>query len=470
MRPDPLHQQLLSFAALRGRRVVVAVSGGRDSMVLLHALHAIQTQAALTLHVATFDHRLRAESQADAAFVAAWCAQHNIPCTIGTAAVRDEAAARQENIEATARRLRYGFLAATARTQGATALVTAHHADDQAETVLWHVVRGTGLDGLGGMAEAAPCPFAPDLTLYRPLLSLARADLHAYQQRHAVPFREDSSNADLAYTRNRLRHEVLPALAQLNPSVTQALVRLAANARDAQHAVDQQLEQALRIHAVCAQDGWRVPRRVFLAWARAVQARFVQRAFYALAPDAELGHERVQRALALAAQGRGDRVVELPAGVRVRVRASMFCVERTPPAFAAVLLPEGHAPQELTYGAPVRLAAHTLTMHAAPQPNAIAQLHLPAGVTVRLRARQTGDAWQPKGLGGHKQTLKKWFIDHKVPLAVRARVPLLEVNGRIAAVILREGWHISDAAAVTADAPATAFFTLEEQPTNRICS
>jgi tRNA(Ile)-lysidine synthase len=258
---------------------VVGVSGGADSVALLRALRACD----VPLAVAHVNHKLRgSDSDADEAFVRDLCAALGVECHVK--AVDVAALAAGDNLEATARRVRYDFFAEVARATGAQWIATAHTADDQAETVLHRIVRGTGLQGLRGIAAERqptppaeepnpPAPFpkteggahAPNLpragllsgsataepppsllgkgagglgsSLYRPLLAASRADVLAYLASINQSHREDGSNADTRFTRNRIRHELLPLLKSFNPDIVSALARLAEHATEAHEVI-----------------------------------------------------------------------------------------------------------------------------------------------------------------------------------------------------------------------------------------
>ncbi len=222
--------------------VVVAVSGGSDSVALLHVLYQLTAEWGLTLHVAHLDHNLRPASAADACFVAQLAHRWQLPFhhqQLPVAALTDNGA----GVEAAARRARYRFLTEVATTvtpPGQPPMIAlGHHADDQAETVLMHLVRGSGLRGLGGMRwvsqrligdlwpEAPPAQGPQLIRLVRPLLGVQRADLLHYLQTHDLTWCEDSSNADQTFVRNRLRHTVLPDLAMINPNIIDTLARTA---------------------------------------------------------------------------------------------------------------------------------------------------------------------------------------------------------------------------------------------------
>ena len=201
----------------RGETILCAVSGGADSRCLLHLLWSGQEEGGYHVAAAHFDHCLRGEeSRRDAAFVADWCRERQIPCHLGEGDVAREAEESGEGVEAAARRLRYAFLEDTAQKIGAGRIATAHNADDNGETLLLHLVRGSGLQGLTGIPPRRG-------NLVRPLLTTLRADIADYLERHGVPHVEDSTNTDTRYSRNFLRHQVMPLLRELNPNLTAAL-------------------------------------------------------------------------------------------------------------------------------------------------------------------------------------------------------------------------------------------------------
>jgi tRNA(Ile)-lysidine synthase len=216
--------------------VLVAVSGGADSVALLRALHRLKTGGRGRLVVGHFNHAWRGEeSDADERFVHDLAAELGLPCE----SARGEppaSSASGEGAESIARRDRYAFLQATAEHCGARYIATAHTADDQAETVLHRILRGTSVAGLSGMPRVRQ--LGSWTTLIRPLLSLRRSEVLAYLERIRQPFRSDLSNLDLSFMRNRIRHELLPLLAKrYNASVTEALLRLSSLAAEGQQVV-----------------------------------------------------------------------------------------------------------------------------------------------------------------------------------------------------------------------------------------
>ncbi len=218
-----------------GDPVVAAVSGGADSMALLHLLAAFSKtlEQPLRMIVAHLNHGLRGhESDADAEFVQKSARQLGLDCVVDHRDIAALSASRGSGIEETSRHERYAFFERVCLLRGASTVAVAHHADDQAETVLHRVVRGTGLRGLAGMPMMRPLTVGSTIRLIRPLLPFTRSTLREYLASQQIAFREDRTNADHEPLRNRIRHAVLPLLEQqLNPQVRGALLRLAEQAR-----------------------------------------------------------------------------------------------------------------------------------------------------------------------------------------------------------------------------------------------
>jgi tRNA(Ile)-lysidine synthase len=220
------------------RPILVAVSGGADSMAVLRGLHELQGDLKLVLRVAHLDHQLRGQAaRDDADWLDRVCRSLAIPCSVGRADVASLARCSGRGIEETARDERYRFLEETARTLECGTIALAHTADDQAETILHHILRGTGLSGLRGIARERTLDSG--IRLFRPLLDVARSVVLDYLAHLRQDYREDESNRDEAYTRNRIRHQLLPLLENLyNPHVRQTLRRLGQQASDAQAALE----------------------------------------------------------------------------------------------------------------------------------------------------------------------------------------------------------------------------------------
>lgn len=236
-----------------GGRILLAVSGGADSVALLRGTVEVAEAGRVEPVVAHLDHGLREESADDAACVRALAGSLGLECHVERRDVAALAEERGTGLEETARDVRYEFLRATAEHTGCEAVALAHTADDQAETVLHHVLRGTGLAGLRGMPRERP--LGDRWRIVRPLLDVTRAEVEAYLGEIGQDFREDGSNADERFTRNRLRSRLLPLLeTEFNPNVRTALLRLAKQADDASAVVDELATAWLRCTVVAESD------------------------------------------------------------------------------------------------------------------------------------------------------------------------------------------------------------------------
>ena len=237
----PLPTQLAGFwppAAWRDVHVLVAISGGRDSIALLHLLKGLKSGGAGEIVAGHLNHGLRKEADDDERFVRKQCIDWQVPLEVGHADVAGAAKSGGDGIEAAARNARYEFLLQTAHRTGAGFSGTAHAADDQVETILPRILRGTGIAGLRGMLPARPLD--DGVTLVRPLLNVRREAIDQYIQAEGLSFREDASNDDLQFTRNRIRRDLLPKLrAEYNVGIDDALLRMADLAAECGSVIDE---------------------------------------------------------------------------------------------------------------------------------------------------------------------------------------------------------------------------------------
>ena len=384
--------------------LVVAVSGGTDSVALLLLLSGFAPELGLDLHVAHFDHRLRPRASAkDAAFVADLAQSHGATIRIGRAE-------RAPTSEDEARELRYAFLRRAAREAGAALIATGHTRDDQAETVLLHATRGSGLAGLAGMR-----PRRDDIV--RPLLTIGRSDTVAICADARIAPREDRSNRDPRYARNRIRHKVLPELERINPQVRAALARLADAAAEVADASRAAAEQALAaatagdVIDLARLDGPHRDLAVALAWQRATGKPL---------------SARHRRALAtLTAARAGSATLDLPGGRALREYGALRIeLPRTsvPPGPAS---PAGAGPRAtgrpLAAGRPVEWGGWRITVNTTPPaddgPFAVPA---PPGALV-VRSRRPGD----RLAGRLRIKVQDLFTDLKIPARARAGYPLV---------------------------------------------
>jgi tRNA(Ile)-lysidine synthase len=416
--------------------LVVAVSGGPDSLVLLDVLTRLYP--AQRLIVAHLDHGLRPTSADDAAAVAQEASARDLRYVGERVAVGEAGRPTGLSLEAAARATRYDFLARAARAAGAAAVVVGHHADDQAETILLHLLRGAGLGGLRGMSAAAPLPGSPDLWLLRPLLGVERATIEAYCAAAGLRPTYDASNSDPTFTRNRLRHELLPLLATYNPRITQQLRETGAIAAAEDALLTALAEVAWGEIALPSPVGQAALRRE--EWRRqplALRRRLLRRAVAACRLTAtDVGFQAIEAARRTAEGAASGGRVSLPGGVVMNVgyEALIFYRGTTEQGND---WPQLAAPAPLAVPVPgiVALAGGwRLTAEALPHPDLdaiaanadpwTAAVALDPHTTLVVRPRAPGERIRPLGLGGATR-LKEVMIDRRIPAAARALWPLV---------------------------------------------
>lgn len=411
-----------------GERALMAVSGGPDSTALLVIAARLRQSLGLDLAAAHFDHMLRskAEAQEDEAYVRRLADCLGLPLTCGRGDVAAKARRARLSLEDAARRLRYRFLAQTAHQIGASVVLLGHTLDDQAETVVLHILRGSGLDGLAAMRPRSPWPFARGPEAARPLLCLRRSDTQRYCLELGLAPRQDPTNELLAPWRNRVRHEVIPTLRRFNPQVETALARLAEAA-----ALD-----TARLEAEAAEIWPQVAHTqkgsVVLQAAQmvhldpAVRFRILRRAFQRAAgrtTDLEAAH--VEAMLSLLRCGRGK--ASLPWGVMASLAAGQLTLSRGAVCRAKPLPHTTLAVPGATEAGPWHVETRILRTPVDVLSGGRWVAHLDATAVhgpLFVRARRPGDRLRPLGLHGEKK-VQDILVDDKVPAEERDTVPLL---------------------------------------------
>ncbi|MCP4594211.1 MAG: tRNA lysidine(34) synthetase TilS [bacterium] len=422
-------------------RMIVGVSGGADSMCLLHALVGLNRRPsyALDLHIAHLNHQLRREeADADAAFVQAAADGLGLPCTIESVDVAASARQRGISVEEAGRAARYAFFERLCPRTGAEYVALGHQADDNAETVLQRMLRGTGLRGLAGIPRSRPLSSGSLVRLVRPLLRHGRRAILEFNAAEAVPFREDATNSGSEPMRNRLRHEILPLLAErVNPQVRDALLRLSEQARWVNEYVDRTAQSAFdplvieHTDQALALNAGALSRK-----SRIMQAELVRRAIAAF----ELGEQDVSfthlsAVVDLLSDPASGKQLHLPGGMIVskiynrlifavptdepRETLASEIVVRIPGRTA---MPRHGVELTCTY-AELPAGGAADAMHAAhPQEEWFDAdaVHLP----LIVRHRRPGDRFWPLGAPGSKK-VSEFLIDAKVDPAERARLALL---------------------------------------------
>ena len=458
---DRVHREV--EAALRGpaagaSSLVVAVSGGPDSMALLHALLHLRCRLGLSLRGAHLDHGLRGDAGADdAAFVAGVFDAAEMPCDVEKADVAAYRTAHRLSLEQAAREVRYAFLARVYREHGADAIALGHTADDQAETILMHVVRGSGLTGLRGMeASSSRRVEGTEVRSVRPLLGITRADTEAYCRTLGLRPRMDESNRSPQFTRNRVRAELLPLLEELNPSVRDALLRLSTAATRELSYLDSEAEKVWEDAADVRQDRVALDRRTVSRLPTALRTHLLRRAVGAVKGDLEGVHMRHVDDMMRLLKGPAGRAIDLPGGLRFHVCYDEVIIAHADAELCPLPRLEGEHP--LAVPGETSAGNWTVDVRLVDNPgadalrdagdgrgeafeNPVARLS-PGAISggLVLRTRWPGDRFHPLGAPGSKK-LKDFMGDAKVPASWRDRVPLL-VNPRGIAWVA--GWRIAE--------------------------
>lgn len=406
----------------RGETVLCAVSGGLDSMCLLNLLARWCGERQGRVIAAHFNHQLRSTADRDEVFVREYCESREIPFIAGRGDVN--ALAKREGLsrEEAARNLRYAFLRQEAERAGGVRICTAHHADDNAETVLLNLVRGTGLTGLTGMARGQD-------GVVRPLLDVTREELVAYAAAHGIPHVEDETNADLdAAARNFLRLQVMPLLKQLNPRSVEHMNSTARQLRVVDHSLEEEARRRTA-HVEAREGRVTLSRRELLESPPSVRPRMLLRLFDLLGVGRkDIGAVHIQALLDMVprtAHGKESRL-SLPHGVTARYCREWLILETRPqPLTETQLMP----------GCPLRWGDYTLTLldHREGQGLALRERTAYEDWAVTVAPVVPGDRLTLPGARGGR-SIKRLCLDRHIGLSERDRLPAIYADGRLAAV------------------------------------
>jgi len=426
-------EQLLRFTAKhnmlpKGSYVLCAVSGGADSMCMLSMLDKLAQEGAIRIAAAHFDHGLRGEeSDRDAEFVRNFCASHDIAYFFGAGKVREFAQQKRISIETAARELRYDFLRKTAERAGADRIATAHTADDNAETVLLNLIRGAGLKGLCGIPPVRG-------NIIRPILSFTREQVIEYLNERGIPHVEDSTNSETIYTRNKLRQNIIPLLKEFNPRFLEALSETSEMVGEDETYLSSLANEVL----------WKAKREVCCLRLSADELRKLPKPIAArvvMGASEELGAS-ITRTLV-------DGVTELAFSDNPSAKRSFAGGLTVLREYGYIIFTK--LPVEIKTFAPVKLALEKTSsvpelglgftyVSGVPKEKIYNSFNtflfkkeaICGNITVR--PRKSGDKISFGGKKGTK-TLKKLFIDEKLPLRLRESVPVLSDEKGVIAVL-----------------------------------
>lgn len=396
--------------------VIAAVSGGVDSMVLLDLLAG---EAGRPLVVAHFNHQLRgAESDGDETAVAERARAYGAAYHAGRADTAGEAALRRQGIQETARDLRYAFLRGLKESLGADRIATAHHADDNAETILLHLLRGSGVQGMAGIPV-----YRKDDGIIRPLLFARREEIEAYAREEGIPFRNDSSNAKDAYTRNAIRHRLVPLLRELiGPSVVDIISRSGENIRAAAAFIDEEVRRARASCLLPGSDGairFSIPGLLTLH-------PFLRR-HVLLGSGAELESAHVEAILGLAEGASGGRI-QLPGGFEAaRDREEIIIRPRRTDEEFSIAVEPGREYRVAEFRFASAFVDRAGQIPGTGRTTEYVDADRIASRPLRLRSWRDGDAFVPLGMSSRKK-ISDFFVDEKVPVQEKHRVPILATD------------------------------------------
>jgi tRNA(Ile)-lysidine synthase len=461
------------FPRLPKSPLILGVSGGADSLALLDILVRLR----YPLVVAHFNHLLRPEASDDALAVKRVAAKMRVPLVLGADDVARHAREFHLSIEEAARELRYRFLFEQAEKHKAAAVLVAHNADDQVETVLMHLLRGAGLDGLTGMTVyALPNPWSETIPLIRPMLGVWRSEINAYCLERSLHPLTDATNADTTFFRNRLRHELIPELETYVPGFRRRLHQTA-DLLAADRALLDDLTAAAwdKVTAEARGDFVTFNRLDFSQQPLALQRRLIRRAVTCLRPEArDVSFALVHRTLDFIASPTRTRQIDLGLGLRLSIEGETLLLAAWeadlpaadwPQISEAVVLP---VPGEAELGSGWVLRAEMLSdgqdaLRAARGNRDPYRAWVDLGKrqpSLIVRPRHPGERFQPLGLGGHSLKVSDFMINKKIPQRARSGWPLVTAGDEIVWI---PGYQLAHAFRLTEQAGQVILLRLERR-------
>ncbi len=416
-----------------GQKVVVGVSGGADSMALIHLLGQIRDQIPLSLVVVHINHGIRGKAaEEDAAFVENFARAWDLKCFIKEAQVPRLAREWGVSEEEAGRKVRYDFFEEVRRQVGGHRIALAHHRDDQAETILHNIIRGTGLGGLSGIKPVR------DGLIIRPLLQVSRQEIENYCHIHGIEYRDDHTNEEVIYTRNRIRHRLIPMIEEhFNPNFSETIVRMGDLLRDDEEFLLHYSQEAFSQIAHQGQGEIKISLSGFNRYPRAVQGRIIRRGLELLKKNL-MGMEQIhiESVVDLAQALKVGSTLDLPEGIKAwkdyeYLVLSMEKAQGVLPDFqyelkvpGRVFIPEigVEISAEYLVASPEDFMDNTNVLDRSNRCIYIDVDAIKGGLCVRNR--RSGDRFKPLGLGGTKK-LKDFFIDNKIPRHKRDSIPLV---------------------------------------------
>lgn len=417
-----------------GDVVLVALSGGPDSVCLLSTLHTLSDDLGIKLHAAHLDHMFRGrESAREAHFAAETAGRLGVPITAEALDVPAFCRDRGMSAQAGAREARYAFLSRVAEKVGAARIAVGHTASDQAETLLMRLVRGAGASGLSGIPPVRGM-------IIRPLIDVTREEVLAYLDQNGLEFVTDPSNTKPVYTRNRIRLQLMPAFSLFNPSIVQTLAEEAAILRDD----DEALEACISTHipSVIEQAAGiiRIRREAFNSLLPAIRRRILRKAVEAAIGSRDISYNKIEEALGFISSAQTGRVMSLAAGLAMeREYENMLIRPATEPqGFCIMLRVPG-----VTEATEINMKVETIVVKTDQAISEADEKSVWQAVfdydkivlPLYMRSRRPGDRFYPAGMGGKGKKLQDFLTDEKVPRRLRDSLPILATEEEIAWVV-----------------------------------
>ncbi len=429
-----------------GERVLVAVSGGIDSTVLFHMMLKLSEQMRLKLGIVHFDHGLRDSSKDDAAFVLELAKEHRLKAYIGKGDVRKMAEEKSQSLEEAARKARYNFIERIAKRHRFTVVLTAHNADDNTETFLINMLRGSGITGLSGIPPVRM--LAKGVLLARPLLGVERKEIERYAKLNEIEWREDETNKSPDFTRNRVRHELVPMLREFNPNIINTLNATTAIMRSFDNFIGHSVDHAVQ-QIVKSSSDERVELHLnqLKHYVPAIQGEVLQRVVSETFELPPISFDAVERVLGLLWKETGT-IIELGNNLGVLRDRDLLIIRRDPPPLKRI--ERKFQPGETVQADSIRLETEVLKKGKEKFVRDRMIEFVDSGKLsgkLTLRTWRDGDRFMPIGMQGEKK-VSDFLIDQKVSRDEKRSVCVLVDGDKIIWVC---GMRIDDRYKVTSD-------------------
>lgn len=427
-------------------KLLAAISGGIDSMVLLHVLLELRDAGKLQFGVAHLNHQLRGhESDGDELLVQKTCRQYKITCITENADVNSISSEKNISTEMAAREARYDFFKQCSEKYGYNCIVMAHHANDQAETILMRLIRGASLTGLCGIRMVS---HMNGMKLIRPMLNITRSEIEKYAQANCIIWREDSSNQQVDYLRNKLRHNILPVLNELNPAFVKNIYKTSTALQADDDFIDKKACKLYNSSVKNSLDFSEIEKAE-----PSLQNRVIRKWLSLHIPINQIDNQTINKIHKLYNSDKANCSLELPGNLILRKSYNLFSIVNTTPEEeenpeSELMLNIQRMP--ITAEFKVEKTTFLVTLEkkagividrtdAIGKFPATASLMIPQNAELKIRVPRHGDRMTPLGMSGTKK-LKDIFIDSKLPLQERKTIPIVVINNEIAWI---PGYRIS---------------------------